>query len=562
MIPKLSISLKLMSTVAGGTAGYTLVTLLALYFMHGAMLDERVSKVRSLSETARAVIAHQEDRVRQGEIGQDEARAVALRELRSVRYGGSEYFFAYDFEGNAEMVPPWPEREGKNFLGVKDANGILFIQKLIEAARQGGGSVFYEYSKPGADLPQPKVSYAFPVPEWHWIIGTGLYLDDLNAEFWALGLKLVAVSLVIVLMALGWVFMLARHIASPLKRLSDVTNRLAQGDYSADAMAVVGATRGDEIGELARSIRVLRDEAQQADGLRNDQQVQQQRMQAEQRQARLQMADQFEGSIQQVADALTAAAQQVHSSASMMASVSGQASGAAGNVVSAAEQASRNVQTVSQAAAEMASAISQIGQQVGNSSRISARAVEEAERTDALVQGLGRAVSKIAEVSSLINDIAAQTNMLALNATIEAARAGEMGKGFAVVASEVKHLAHQTARATDEISQQIAAVQDATAEAISAIGAIGGTIASLNAAGDIISEAVERQRGLTQAIAHNISEAESSSAQVSLHLGHLTQANGTVQGASSQVESAAGGMVGQTGQLGRVVSDFLKTVRG
>jgi|GEM_PF-892455 methyl-accepting chemotaxis protein len=562
MIRTLSISLKLMSTVVGGAVGYTLVTLLALYFLHGAMLDERVGKVRALAETARAVIAHEQDRARAGEISEDEARKTAVSELRAIRYGGSEYFFAYDFEGNAKMVPPWPEREGKNFMSAKDANGIPFIQKLIEVARQGGGSVFYQYSKPGASSPQPKVSYAFAIPEWQWMIGTGLYLDDLEGEFWALGWKLVGVSVVIVLSALAWVFMLARHIASPLKALSGVTNRLAHGDYSADAMAVVGERRSDEIGELGRSIRVLRDEAQAADGLRREQQTREQRLAEEQRQSRLDMASRFEGSIQQVADSLTAAAQQVHSAASMMAGVSGQASGAAAEVVAAADRAARNVQTVAQAAAELGAAISEIGQQVANSSRISAQAVQEAERTDAIMQGLGHAVAKIAEVSSMINDIASQTNMLALNATIEAARAGDMGKGFAVVASEVKNLAHQTARATDEISREITAVQDAAAEAINAIGAIGGTIDSLSQAGDIIAQAVERQRGLTQAIAHNVSEAESSSAEVSRHLGELTQANGTVQNSSSQVETAAGGMVGQTGQLGRVVTDFLSSVRG
>jgi len=562
MIPKLSISLKLMSTVAGGTVGYTLVTVLALFFMHSAMVDEREGKVHSLSEVARAVIGHQQERARNGEISDDEARKAAMGELRSIRYSGAEYFFAYDYEGVAQLVPPWPEREGKNFAGAKDANGVPFIQKLLDAAQKGGGSVFYEYPKPGATQPQPKVSYAIAVPEWRWMVGTGLYLDDVNAQFWASAWKVVTVVSVIVLMALGWVFMLARHIAVPLVRLSNVTTRLAQRDYSADALAVVGPKRGDEIGMLARSIRVLRDEAQAADGLRQEQLTQQQRMEAEQLQTRLTMANQFEGSIQQVADSITTAAQQVHSAADMMAGVTNQASGAAADVVSAADQAARNVQTVARAADELAHSINEISQQVGRSSSISAQAVQEAQRTDALVQGLGQAVSKIAEVSSLINDIASQTNMLSLNATIEAARAGDAGKGFAVVAGEVKNLANQTARATDEISRQISAVQSAASEAIGAINAIGGTIESLNSAGDIIAQAVERQRGLTQAIAHNIAEAETSSGQVSQHLGQLTQANQTVQGASGGVVHAAEGMVAQSGQLGREVAVFLKSVRG
>ncbi|HVI53051.1 MAG TPA: cache domain-containing protein [Candidatus Sulfotelmatobacter sp.] len=562
MIRKLSISLKLMSTVVGGTVGYTLVTLLALYFMYGAMQDERESKVRGLAETAHAIIAHEQDRVHQGEITEDEARKTAIRELRAIRYGGTEYFFVYDYDGNAQMVPPWPEREGKNFLAVKDANGVPFIQKLIEMAQKGGGAVFYEYSKPGVSTPQPKVSYAMGVPDWKWMVGTGLYMDDMNAQFWASAWKVVAVVSVIVLMALGWVFMLARHIAAPLVRLNEVTDRLAQRDYSADAVAVVGELRGDEIGTLARSIRVLRDEAREADGLRQEQERQQQRMQAEQRKTRLDMANQFEGSIQQVADSITAAAQQVHSAAAMMAGVSGEASGAAGEVVASADRAASNVQTVARAAEELASSISEISQQVGHSSSISAQAVLEAQRTDALVQGLGQAVAKIAEVSSLINDIASQTNLLALNATIEAARAGDMGKGFAVVASEVKHLANQTAKATDEISGQIAAVQTATTEAIAAISAIGGTIEKLNSAGDIIAQAVERQRDLTQAIAHNISEAEVSSGEVSQHLSQLSQANHTVQGASGEVVHAAEGMVGQSGRLGQEVAVFLKSVRG
>jgi methyl-accepting chemotaxis protein len=232
----------------------------------------------------------------------------------------------------------------------------------------------------------------------------------------------------------------------------------------------------------------------------------------------------------------------------------------AGAAAASSEQASANVETVAAAAEELSASITEIARQVEQSARTAARGAQEAERTDETVQGLIRAADKISEVAKLINDIAAQTNLLALNATIEAARAGEAGKGFAVVAAEVKNLAGQTAKATEEITAQINAIQDATRDTVRVIHGIGGTIGEINEISTVIAAAVEQQGAATAEIARNVQQAAARTQEVSGNIANVNHAAAQTGKAAETVLATAEEVNGETERVNQVVKEFIQMI--
>jgi methyl-accepting chemotaxis protein len=230
-------------------------------------------------------------------------------------------------------------------------------------------------------------------------------------------------------------------------------------------------------------------------------------------------------------------------------------------VASASEEASSNVQTVASAAEEMSASVSEVGRQVQESSRIAGEAVRQAEKTDARIAQLSQAAGRIGDVVKLITAIAEQTNLLALNATIEAARAGEAGRGFAVVAQEVKALAAQTAKATDEISTQIAGMQTATLESVGAIKEIGATITRISEIATTIAAAVEEQGAATSEIARNVGEAARGTSQVAANIGDVNRGATETGSASTQVLASAQSLSRDSSRLKSELEAFLSTVR-
>jgi methyl-accepting chemotaxis protein len=230
-------------------------------------------------------------------------------------------------------------------------------------------------------------------------------------------------------------------------------------------------------------------------------------------------------------------------------------------VADASQSASANVQTVASASEEMAASVAEVGRQVLESSKIASEAVEQARQTDIRINELSQAASRIGDVVKLITAIAEQTNLLALNATIEAARAGEAGRGFAVVAQEVKALASQTAKATDEIGTQIASMQHATADSVAAIKAIGTTINRVSEIATVIAAAVEEQGVATEEIARNVQNAAKGTIQVADNIGDVRTGAKETGAASAQVLGSAKALSAEGGRLKTEVANFLQTVR-
>ena len=272
-------------------------------------------------------------------------------------------------------------------------------------------------------------------------------------------------------------------------------------------------------------------------------------------------ADAFEQEIAGLVKMVGASVAHLQTASDTMATVADQTAEEAKTAATATQQTSSNVQTVSAATEQLSSSIQEISTQVGKSVAIAESAVCEAERTNTLVQGLSNAVDKIGDVVKLINSIASQTNLLALNATIEAARAGEAGKGFSVVAGEVKSLANQTAKATEDISAQIAAVQAATRDAVTAIKGIGATIVSINEISTAISSAVEEQGAATQEISRSVQGAAEGSVQMGKTITAVDNLAGQTSGTARDLSAAVGTLSEQTTQLSSQVAAFLEKIR-
>jgi methyl-accepting chemotaxis protein len=365
-------------------------------------------------------------------------------------------------------------------------------------------------------------------------------------------------GLVALVIALG-LFGMAFGVIRPLVRITDAMKQLAGGNLD---VVIPGVNRADEIGDIANAIGAIRNNAEGKAREESEAKVEQNRLAAEQRKREMyKLADDFEGAVGKIIETVSSASTELEGSAGALTSTAKRSQEFASNGALASEKASTNVQSVASATEEMASSVNEISRQVHESARIAGEAVEQAQKTDDRVNALSQAATRIGDVVELINTIAGQTNLLALNATIEAARAGEAGRGFAVVASEVKALAEQTAKATGEISLQIAGIQSATHDSVAAIKEISGTIGRISEISSTIASAVEEQGAATQEISRNVQQAAQGTQQVASNIADVQRGAIETQSASSEVLSSAQSLSRESNNLKLEVGRFLTTVR-
>ncbi|WP_349357575.1 methyl-accepting chemotaxis protein [Stappia sp.] len=356
--------------------------------------------------------------------------------------------------------------------------------------------------------------------------------------------------------ALGFFF--ARSISNPISRMNTVMRRLSGGELDTE---VPFTTRTDEIGDMADAVQVFKDNALEVKRLEAEQKEMEARTEAQAKAAREKLAADFEAAVGGIVESVASAATEMLASAQTLSASAAETSTRSATVAAAAEEASTNVQAVSGAAEELSSSISEINRQVSESQQVSEVAVTNVDATNQRVSQLTSAADKIGEVIALITDIAEQTNLLALNATIEAARAGEAGKGFAVVAAEVKELAGQTAKATEEIGKQIKGIQGATQETVGAIGSIGETIQQIRAVSTAISASVEQQGAATFEIARNIEQVSGGVSEVTSTIAGVSSTAQETGAASTQLVAAANELSKQSEMLRGEVDKFLSGVR-
>ena len=384
--------------------------------------------------------------------------------------------------------------------------------------------------------------------------------NDLSAKTDATRLSLMIVSALGMLAgAVLAAFIAMVGITRPLDRLVAVLQRMAKGEIEAE---IKEAARKDEIGAVGKAVEgikamVARKAAEEAEVRR----VAEEAAAAARKQTMLELADGFERAVGGIVGLVSSSATELQATAQSMTASATQTATQSTTVAAAAEEAAANVHTVAAAAEERGSSVQEIGRQVLGSAGLAQSAVGEADQTHHLVQALSQAATRIGDMVGLISNIAGQTNLLALNATIEAARAGEAGRGFAVVASEVKELAAQTAKATEEISQQIGQIQGVTGQAVTAIGGITARIREIDSVATSIAAAVEEQGAATQEIVRNVAQAATGTNEVTSNIAGVAQASEDTGAAASQVLNAAGELSRQSEHLGAEVSRFLSTVR-
>jgi methyl-accepting chemotaxis protein len=557
-LTNLKITPKLGILVGVTLLGLCVAGVLAGYLMQREMVNARVEQTRAIVDMARNLALGLQKQVAAGQMTKEAAIAEFSKRGNTLTFdNGNGYVFAYTMDGVAVLAPV-PSQIGQNRMDV-DTGGRKLVRELRDGiARDGEVTLRYEYRKPGQDELIRKFSYAVPIPGWDMFVGTGAYLDDLDAKMKPIALVLGLAILGIGMIAGSIAWMIGRSISKPLVQLGARMQDLAEGRLDGE---IPGLGRGDEIGAMAASVQIFKDNALRIRGLERKEAEVQARAEAERRAAMESIAGDFERSVTGIVRSVSTAAAGMQTTAQSMTTTASEASARAATVGAASQRSSDNVGTVASAAEELSGSVTEISRQVARSSEIASKAVSDAERTNATVGALSTGAEKIGEVVKLIHSIAAQTNLLALNATIEAARAGDAGRGFAVVASEVKALANQTAKATEEISSQVAAMQASTSEAVASIGGITETIAQMSEITVSISTAIEQQGGATREIARNIQSVAAGSNEVSAHIGGVTTAAAATGKAASEVLASARELDTQSGMLRSAVDEFLVKVR-
>lgn len=515
-------------------AGILLVSLLgtlltvgvSIFQLRSTIAQDRDVQTKSVVETALGVVKYFGSLEEQGTLTRAQAQQQAIAALKAFRYNDDEYFWINDMGPRMIMHPMKPELDGTDLSQTKDPAGVHLFQEFVRVVQaSGAGFVAYEWPKPGKDAPQPKTSYVAGYSPWGWVLGSGVYTDDVAAAATQRGLQLTLVLLPMGLLVAGLSFVVIQSVLRPLRRNVNLARDTLENFDLAFRFPVSAAN--DEIDQLNAA---LNDTLARIGGI-------------------------VDGVTETARGLDRQAANLVDASRDMDASAR-QTADQAGSVVTVMSQVTQYVETLSAGTDETGASIGAIAKAAA---RVAGAAVVAAQTTNQTVVRLGDSSREINEVVKAITSIAEQTNLLALNATIEAARAGEAGKGFSVVASEVKELAQESASATDDITRRVSAMQADVEGAVAAIADISGVISQISDYQTAIAAAVEEQTATTQEMNRGVAStaddgrSAASSAETMEALAQITL--NRVAG----VNAAAEELVQMASRLNVMVADYTRS---
>jgi methyl-accepting chemotaxis protein len=529
---KLSIGHKILLIVSLSFSGLVGLAGLSLERMNAGLVEQKRLELRHLAELAISIVKEEHAKVQSAGVSAEEAMRSAAARLANLRYGNGDYFWINDLKPVMIMHPTQPKLNGTDLSQIKDPNGkFLFVEFARTVRSSGSGFVEYEWPKPGADKPQPKLSYVVGFEPWNWVIGTGVYVDDLRSEVWILAQNLLLIGGFIILGVTTATIFLARRISRPIRTIAELLLELANGNKS---VHIGYSERTDEVGEAARAAIVFKENLIKVEALEAERQAAERQVAADRKADMKELAERIRASVGTIVEGMSTLSSSVNDATHTMQTNAVQTSDQIAGAMRDLNGCSTEVNAVAAAVTQLAASIREISSQTVHSTRAATDVSASAEVAQQVVNDLTEKSRRIGDVSALINSIAAQTNLLALNATIEAARAGEAGKGFAVVASEVKTLASQTSRATEDIDRQVAEIQKASEDAAAAVNQIAATITSVRETASSIAGAVEEQNAATSEISASVQRAADGTGSVIGNISDLPEkANGMKEAATS-----------------------------
>ena len=469
-----------------------IVTFFIIPVIQKGMIKEREHALEDVVDTAVSLIKDYATQVAQGKMTREQAKSKAQSRIQAIRYGenAQEYLFVLQEKDTTVVLHPMqPELNGKSMSQTKDANGVFVFKELTALAREhAGGCLTYYWAKPGSDKPTPKLSHVKAYKPWGWVIGTGVYMEDIAVAVNNVKWNIYIAILITTLISLGLTLYIAKIIVAPIKQSVLFAEQVAQGDLTRQ----LSIGQEDEVGDLGNAMnRMVSSLGKMFSGFSE----------------KSDSISAFSTELSAISEQMSANSQQIAGNCSHILGMAEQTADGMTTTAAATEQTTISVQAIVSASEEMSATIAEISGNMAKGNRTTARAVDAAKEVSNKIENLNKAANVISQITETIADISDQTNLLALNATIEAARAGDAGKGFTVVAAEIKELARQTAQATDEISEKIAGIQSTTQESVTSITSIVDVINDINQIVSTVASAIEEQTSTTKEISSNVSQA-------------------------------------------------------